>query len=263
MTRKVQDINENSLRVVIPSRKRVKVLRAGALRLFPYATVTVAESEATAYAPLFKDGVANLVLHPDEVTGVGPIHQWILDNFDDEAVFVVNDDTFRLVVLTGYRNMNITSPGNAYAVVLNAANIAKDMGAPIFGFNQAWDVRKFRPQDPFGLNSWTSGTIGTIGRDIRYDTSLLTRDDIDFCLTALLKKRFVFIDRRFSFVHRCYGLTGGNALHRSAARNQEEIDYLQRKWGKYLAVRQVKTTTRLVIQVRRRQGNIRLADDVG
>lgn len=263
MTRKAQDINENSLRVVIPSRKRVKLLRAGALRLFPYATVTVAESEATAYAPLFKDGVANLVLHPDDVTGIGPIRQWVLDNFDDEAILFVDDDVHKLVVLTGYHQMNITSPANALAIAENAAIIARTMGAPVFGFSQSWDVRKFTPTNPFLLNSWAGGVIGVIGRELRYDTGLLLRADIDFCLQALQRKRITFIDDRFSFVHRRWGMTGGNALHRSAERSLEEIDYLQRKWGECLAVRQVKTTTRLVIQVRRRQGSIRLADDVG
>lgn len=263
MVTKTEDLKEGSLRIVIPSRKRVKLLRTNALKLFPYATVTVGESEAVDYAPLFRDGVANLVLHPDEVTGTGPIHQWILENFNDEALFVVDDDVYKLVVLTGYRQMNITSAANAYAIILNAANIAKAMGAPVFGFNQAWDVRKFRPQDPFRLNTRTGGGVGVIGRDIRHDTALLSRDNVDFCLNALLKRRYVFVDNRFSFVHRRYGVTGGNALHRSKERNTMELEYLKRKWGQYIFIQQTKTTTRLVIRVRRRQGSIRLADDVG
>jgi hypothetical protein len=54
-------------------------------------------------------------------------------------------------------------------------------------------------------------------------------------------------------------VTGGNAANRSAARNAEELAYLRRKWGRWLEVKDVKRTTRLILHVERRQAGIKLA----
>lgn len=251
------------MRVIIPSRKRVRVLETCALRLFPYATATVAESEVDDYTSIFEGREDLLVPHPDGVTGIAPIRQWVLDTFNEECILFVDDDVYQLRSALGYRGMNLTDPGIARRVVENTAVIARGIGTSFFGFNQAGgDVRKFRPHKPFLLNSWAGGVVGIIGRDVRYDTSLLLRADIDFVLQTLLRKRVTFVENRYSFIHRRFGLTGGNAGNRSAERNRAEIEYLQRKWGECLSVQDVKTTTRLLLRVPRRQSFIRLASDV-
>ncbi|HUT01727.1 MAG TPA: hypothetical protein VM031_04685, partial [Phycisphaerae bacterium] len=56
-----------------------------------------------------------------------------------------------------------------------------------------------------------------IGRELRYDTSLLLRADIDFCLQSLLHDRIVLVDGRYSFIHTRFagggrvGRRGGDA----------------------------------------------------
>lgn len=256
-------LEENALRVVIPSRKRVRVLAAGALSLFPYATVTVAQSEMDDYGPLCRDRDVELIPHADNITGIAPIRQWVLDTLDEECILFVDDDVYKIRSALGYRGMDLTDAGVARSIVESAATIAKGIGTAFFGFNQAGgDVRKFRPYKPFLLNSWAGGVVGIIGRDVRYDTALLLRADIDFTLQTLQHKRVTFVDNRYSFVHRRFGLTGGNATNRSSERNKAEIAYLQRKWGEYLDVRDVKSTTRLIVRVPRHQGFIKLASDV-
>ena len=255
-----------TLRVVIPSKGRQGLIGKAALRLFPDATVTVAESEVAAYAGVtYPDGrrlisEEQLVPHPDDVSGIGPIRQWVLDHFDDECIVMVDDDVYELVLLVHYVPRKMSQPEVVRQVVHNAANVAQGIGAPVFGFNQAWDVRKFRPFEPFSLNSWAGGVIGIIGRDLRYDPNLRLRADIDFCLQALQRKRITFIELRFSFMHRRFGVAGGNASNRSSRRNEEEIAYLQRKWGDHLKVADKKTTTRLSIHVPRRQSGVRFHD---
>lgn len=249
----------SSLRIVIPSRRRASVLAERALKLFPDATVTVAESEMDAYARIVP--TERLVPHPDKVTGIAPIRQWALDHFDDECIVFVDDDVYRLVSLVGYSYSNITSPANAWRAVENAANIAREIGTAVFGFNQAWDVRKFNPFKPLLVNSWAGGVIGIIGREFSYDTSLLLRADIDFCLQVLLERRFTYIENRIAFVHKRFGLIGGNAVNRSAERNQREIEYLQRKWGDALNVQTSKGTILLKVRVPRQQDTIQLTGD--
>lgn len=239
------------MRIVIPSRKRPAEC-ARALKLFPEATVTVAESEVPAYQHLR----CELVPHADEVAGIGPIRQWVLDNFEEEVIVMVDDDIVHVRCPVGHVSKShvIIDAAAIRQILINSAQIAKDMGTAVFGFDQSGgDTRKFRVHDPFGLNSWTGGVIGIVGRSLRYDTSLLLRADIDYCLKCLLKHRIVFIDRRFSFVHKRFTNSGGNDHVRSAQRSQAEIDRLKDRWGPWLGVEEAKTTIKIKVKVRRRQ----------
>lgn len=263
----MRELKPKELRVVIPSRQRAQLLVENALRLFPYATVTVAESELDEYravlpADLLAEG--RLVPHPDSVTGIAPIRQWCLDNFDEEALVFADDDTYRVQSLVGIVPVPITDVGDILQILENTATVAAGVGAPVFGFDQSFDVRKFSPFKPFSFNAWSGGVIGMVGRSIRYDPGLRLRADIDYCLQALLspQHRVTFQDSRFSFMHRRFGVTGGNAINRSEERNRQEIAYLERKWGQWLRVKQAKSTTRLIVEVPRQQTTIRLANSL-
>jgi hypothetical protein len=236
-------------KVVIPSRQRSRLIARKALRLFPNATVCVGESEAKEYARTCP-GV-EIVTHPDSVVGIGPMRQWVLDHFQDERLCFVDDDVHALYALVGLHKRDVTDPADIQRAVDMTAQCAADAKTGVFGFNQAWDVRKFRPHVPFMLNAWVGGVIGVVGREIRYDTSLLMRADIDFCLQALMRFRVVWQDARLSFVHDRSGVTGGNAVVRSKRREDRELKYLKEKWGRYLEYRQVQTTLRLMIHVQR------------
>jgi hypothetical protein len=237
------------VRIIIPSRRRANTIEAGALSLFPDATVCVGESEADAYGRLTK----HLLVHPDAVTGMGPLRQWILDHVEDETVFMVDDDVYAIYGLVGVRAKRFTQPDEAAQIVENTAACAKAAGARVFGFNQAWDVRKFLPLKPVSFTGWVGGAIGIIGRDLKFDTSLKLRTDIDVCLTSLLKHRIIYQELRFAFAHRRFAGTGGNAVSRSGAQHERELAYLQRKWGAHLHVRTTKTAVRLIVDVPRTQ----------
>ena len=235
------------MKVVIPSRRRADVLPSRALQLFPNAVVCVAEEERDEYFRVCK----NIVTHPDDVTGIGPIRQWINNHFSDELLLQVDDDCYSLGVMVGQRARRISHPDDVMAVTRQVGECAREAGAKIFGFNQALDVRKFSPLKPFSFNSWVGGVIGFVGREVQYDTTLKLRADIDACLSSLLKHRIVFVDLRFSFAQKRFEGKGGNAVNRSSEQHHRELAYLKRKWGSHLIVRQTKTTTRLVVNVER------------
>lgn len=237
------------MQVVIPSRRRVESCRH-AIRLFQDPIVSVAESEVDDYSVL----PCRVVPRPDAVTGLGAIRQWILDNFDDEILVMVDDDTSYVACLVGQRYRRIINPNSVMQILENAAEIAKGVGAPMFGFDQSWDVRKFRPQDPLRFHGWFGSILGFVGRGVRYDPRVTLHDDIDVCLYALLHHRIVFIDHRFSFcVGQRFLTSGENAVNRSQEREDAEQVYLLQKWGKWLSVRYVKTAVRYVLNVKRRQ----------
>lgn len=220
------------------------------LRLFPQATVCVAESERDDYAAVS----SSLLLHPDSVSGIGPLRQWVINTVGQQsrAVFMMDDDVTKCYALSGTFARQLWDREALVQLVANTAECAEAAGARIFGFNQAWDVRKYRPMHPFSLSSWIGGLIGFIGTDVHYDQRLLLRADIDACLDSLQRHRIVWQDTRFAFEQKRFAGAGGNAVHRTSAQHAQELAWLQAKWGRHLSVKTSKAAVRLAIHVTRR-----------
>lgn len=251
-------MSELSLRIVIPSRGRAEECRH-ALRLFPQATVVVHDYEYDVYRQALPERVE--VIAHDQDGGIAPIRQWVLNHFDEEAILFVDDDVRYLKVVAGFETASrvIRDPRAIAQVCENAAYVASEIGAPIFGFAQtSGDVRKYKPTDPINMTGWVGSVIGVVGRDIEYDTTLRMRADIDFCLRAQLEQRIIFVDTRFAFVHhKMFAHKGGNAHMRSAERSQREIDLLRQRWGNWVDVVKGKGVVRIVVKVKRRQSGLK------
>jgi len=235
------------MKLIIPSKGRAQILLEKALRLFPDATVCVGDDEVDAYKGITDD----LLVHPAHVVGIGPLRQWVLDQIDDPCVVMVDDDVTHVYSQVGFHKRRIEDPDAARAIVERLAILATDAGARVFGFQQAARPLSYANFKPFSMNAWVGGIVGIIGRELRYDTSLLLRADIDFCLQSLMHDRYLLVDGRYSFIHTRFAGKGGNAANRSAERHEREIAYLRRKWGPYLDEVKAKGTTRLVVRVKR------------
>ncbi|MFA6134586.1 MAG: hypothetical protein WC869_11285 [Phycisphaerae bacterium] len=235
------------MKIVIPSKNRADIIGDKALRLFPDATLCVADNEVDAYAKVSD----RLLVHPAGVVGIGPLRQWVLDHVDDPCVVMVDDDVTHVYSQIGFHKQRIEDADTARAIVERMAILAQDAEVRVFGFQQAARPFTYANFRPFSVNTWVGGLIGIIGRELRFDTSLLLRADIDFCLQSLLRDRIVLVDGRYSFIHTRFAGGGGNAANRSSERHEREIAYLRRKWGPYLDVVQAKGTTRLVLRVTR------------
>lgn len=235
------------MKLVIPSKGRADTIAERALLLFPSATVCVGSDEVDAYSR----HTQNLLVHPPEVVGIGPLRQWILDHVEDRTVVMVDDDVRYFVSQCGFRSRRFEDPVAAGAIVERLAIAAEDAGVRVFGFYQGGGPLNYKNTNPFSFNHWVGGLIGIIGREIRFDPSLILRADIDFCLQSLMRDRIIMTDCRYSLIHTRFGGKGGNCVNRSSERHAREIAYLQRKWGKYLEVAQAKGTTRLVVKVER------------
>lgn len=235
------------VKIIIPSRARPQNVAPASL-VFPRATWCVGESDTGRY-DLPK---SRRLVHPDSVVGIGRVRQWILDHVEG-PVFMADDDIKMLWCTVGDFGRPVDDPEAVQSIIENCAGIAEAVGAPIFGFDQAWDVRKFHPPDPFRFTGWVGTAVGFIGRDVQYDQSLLSQADIDFCLRALLEKRLIFIDHRFSFVCKRFKNAGGSAGIRSSAEYEAQIRRVCHRWGKWIFYRKVKGTYRLGVRVPRRQ----------
>ncbi len=237
------------MQCVIPSRGRAQSIGENTLRVVPDALVCVGESEAAAYGAV----TSNLLVHPDDVVGIGPLRQWVLDNVADPVVVMLDDDIKGVYWKGDIKQKRIDDPDHVRAVIERVAIMAADAGARVFGFAQAQSPMEYKAFEPFALSTWVGGVVGVIGRELRYDTSLILRADIDFCLKSLLRDRFVWVETRYCFQHVRFAGRGGNASNRSSERHRREIDLLLKRWGRHISHRTQKGTTCLKIRVPRRR----------
>jgi hypothetical protein len=242
-------ISAKSLQVVIPSRRRAESCKH-AVRLFKNPIVCVAEEEREDY----RDVGVTVVTHPNEVVGLGPLRQWILDRFTERCIFQCNDDVKSLYCVVGFRPRKIVDPDAIERIILNCANICEDLGISCFSFSPFQDdVRKFRPQKPFSLTRLEGAMLGVIDRKVRYDPNIRQFDDVDLSLQCCLKERIVWQDSRFAADHNFITKGGGNTISRGLENTKRELQYMKRKWGPYLGAGYGKETISLKVKVFRQQ----------
>jgi hypothetical protein len=203
-------------------------------KIIPTACVCVPESQVAEYRK-YHD---RIVGHPEDVYGMGQKRQWILDNFEDEIIFMADDDISFLCYMgdgdegSGGHRIRIKDPGHIWEVVMNTAAIARSLGTNLFGFNEIPDLRKFNYIDPFSTRDRINGfAMGIIKDGQRFDPRLVVKQDYDFFMMSLYWKRFIWRDDRYSFVAKHYTNKGGLCAHRSTSKEIECIKILQEKFG--------------------------------
>jgi hypothetical protein len=178
-------------------------------------------------------------VHPDSLEGLGQKRQWIMDNFDDEIVFMADDDISCLQYMgdvsdrdTGHVYKKIYDPDHIWEVLLNTAHIARDLGTNLFGFNELPDKRKFDYLSPFETRKRINGfAMGVIRDGQRLDPRLVLKADYDFFLMSLYWKRFVWRDERYCFIAKHYTNKGGCSDYRSVPRELACVEILKQKFG--------------------------------
>jgi len=237
------------VKVIIPTKGRADIIGKMSLRLLPDATLCVGDDEVDEYAKVSD----NLLVHPANVVGMGPLRQWILDHVEDRIVVMADDDIGALYDQTGFHKRRIEDPAHVMAVIERAAIAAHDAGCAVFGWTQCARPVGYRPLKPISFVTWVGTVVGVIGRDLAYDTKLTLRgEDVDLCMQTLLKHRILWCDDRYYWQHAMFKLKGGNCLQRSAQGHREQVEYMLRKWGRYLTVKPTKTgSERFIIRVTR------------
>lgn len=213
----------------------------------PFATLLVPESEKE----LYEHTGLEINTVPDEIIGLGPLRNWVLDNYKEHVIIMADDDISHVWVNSRKKGVKITDPETIFQLLVNTAQCAVDLRTSCFGFSQVWDVRKYNATEPFDLAGWVGGVIGVVGRDIRFVDHMF-KVDVDFCLRVLMKDRILWKDNRFSFVQKRDKNLGGNSLFRTSERIEKELTYLEHRWGKYFKRRLSKSGEITNIRVKRK-----------
>lgn len=248
-------------KMIVPSHKREHVIMQKTLRLFPFATVTVAESEVDNYV---KAGVPKkqILPHPDDVKPVGPIYRWVLENVDDEIIWGVDDDIDYADSLVGWRTRRYTTTEECAQILINCTECAIGFGTHYCGFRNNASPVWYRPYDPMTMHHFVGGVMGFIGRvpEIKHDPQIYTNEDIDYSLQVMLhpQSRMVFMDARYYFgtagMHGFGGTNEGGMQNIRTADNILKSMYrLKDKWGCYIELAEKNKTPTVKMKAKRRQ----------
>jgi len=196
---------------------------------------------------------AEIKVIPDNIMGLGAVRNWVLDNYSDEVIVMLDDDIHYFMSLMNLSPKRIVDPKKIDAILKGAAICAIDAGCTLFSLNQKGDVRKYQLTEPFSLNKWAGTIVGIIGRRFRFNEVNKLKVDADFTLQCLLEERIMWEDSRYSFsCHRNLN-TGGNSEFRTKSSVDIEVNYLRNKWGKHIKISNTKGKESLSLQVPRRQ----------
>jgi hypothetical protein len=216
--------------VVIPSKGRAHMCQK-AVAVVNDPVLCIGEDEVDPYKKHHLK--VRMLVHPPDVVGLGRKRQWILDNCQEEAIFMIDDDVENCTCLVGNRIRRIRDPLSVRAILENTAGIAKEIPTSAFGFAHTIDVRHFRSMAPISFTGWVNGcAFGVVGRTVKFDPRVIATEDIDFSMQTLFKHRVLYRDLRFCFEAKKYfKTTGGLASVRTMKSLQEDIEIMKKKYG--------------------------------
>lgn len=247
------------LAIVIPSRKRPDNIKH-LLPMLPTAFILVDAAEESAYAPIVPK--AQLLLHPG-LDRISKIRNFALKARNEECVVMIDDDLNCVRALVGRAQRKIVEPDAILAILHSAYNCTRDLGVSLFCFcrDARWAVMKYLPHDPLSLNGPAAGAFGVVGRKVKFDETLVTREDIDLAMQSLMRDRIILHDRRFYFdFGRTWCGAGGNQGRRTKANESADLKAMKERWGAYVAFSNAEHGENTAMSVRVPRKDRELAD---
>lgn len=228
-------MEDEIVKIIIPSHKRAD--RVLTLKAINHASVCVPESQEAEYRKHNPD--AEIITHPDSVIGLAPKRQWIIENYPN--VLMLDDDIGALQRLYLQSKLErdeiLTSrvdPETAYEIVQVTADVARKMGAYLFGFSFTVDFRDYHPRKPFDLQPYIGGhSIGLLeGHKLHFPTEEMCIEDFYVCLLNAYYHRYMFIETRFGFAQeKTFVNTGGLSDFRNIDLERKGFIFLRQKFG--------------------------------
>jgi hypothetical protein len=229
-----------TLSVVIPSKGRADLVGRAA-RLFTAPIVAVDESEESEYRRL-NPGL-KIIAHRG-FKWLPQIRQWILDTVKSDVIFQCDDDIKGFCCVVGYRRRRIEDPQTIEAIIRNSASNCLEAGTILFFFQHHPDVRKDNVFRPFVFTKTPVGCAQgywreAFNKEIRYDSRIKTKANLDIALRVMFKRRIIWCDERFGFRNDSHiTLKGGLSTYRTPEMMQEDIAILKRRFGDAINLQQ-------------------------
>lgn len=228
--------------IIIVSHKRAENVMT--IKAIDNCIICVPESQLEEYKHFNPNN--ELLVHPDSVVGLSPKRQWIIDKLGD--CFQVDDDisSINRVYLKDYDDHALSlTKEEAYNLIQDFYEIAKDVGVYLFGFNNSVNPLSYNGNKPYYMNKYIcGGGLGLIKSDKLFFPNIPFFVGEDYWINALNAyfHRFSLIDGRFAFqFNKTEAGKGGCADYRTTEKRKETYFFLKQKFGD--AIQPKKKTT--------------------
>lgn len=213
----------------------------------PQTRIYVDGSEVEQYEKA-NNGNGVVVRCADGVQGNLPrVRNYILDTEFNEngadIVVMMDDDVSQIGMFKpnpetgfGYEKFLITKE-NFEEFILYGSLLCQEWGFGMWGVNHNEDKLLYRHFVPFRTTVPSVGQFMVfVKNELRFDENLPLKEDYDMALQQINKYRGVLM-LSFAWVNGDFGnLSGGTAVRRNQAREQEQFRLFKKKWGSDIVI---------------------------
>lgn len=220
-------------KVYIPSKGRAGIVTSHSL--FLNSAIVCPESEVE----LYKEYHDEVIGVPDNVKGITPTRNWILDNMDDEWMIQVDDDARSFHKYERGDLIKFIKPDRIHTLLDNMFNMTNGLGYKVWGLAMAGDYKFYKPYAPFSTQGVVGANIiGIIKNPLRFDERLKVKEDYDYSMQHIFKYGGVLRTHKYGIDVVHLTNAGGCVSYRTKDIELECYDILVKKWGKGIVKRQ-------------------------
>lgn len=221
-----------SVPIVVPTHGRAGQVHA--LNAVDPVILCCAESQADEYHAAYPD--QELVTHPDDIIGISPKRQWILEQFGD--VFMLDDDCTELRRLHDPEAPDTRFEADeAWEIIQVTADVARQCGAYLWGLANNAIGRNYSAFHPFRTTGYVNAAFMGLFRDpmrrLHFpDDPYCVAEDYYISALNAYYYRFTWADDRFGF-HQIdtFHNPGGLANFRTMEHEERWMAELKRLFG--------------------------------
>jgi len=224
----------SEVNIVIPTAGRA----ANVLTEIEGQILCVPEKEKAEY---IEHNTGEIITHPP-LKNLAQKRNWIYQKFGD--VFMVDDDIVSVERVYVHVDAILDST-EARKIIQKTYNLAKAIGAKIFGFCEDPNPNHYNPYKPLMLKGFINGcAIGMLQDDNLYFTDRTTAAESHWInLLNMYYNRYNLIDTRFHFRQKANSTflgTGGQAANRTMASEMRDTLFLRQTFGESVVLRRKK-----------------------
>jgi len=186
-----------SLKIVIPSHKRHDKVHTKNLITNPI--LCVEESQRDIYKEYNPE--CEIITHPDNVIGLIPKRNWMLNYFGD--LFMLDDDLrcFKKMYIKPGESPVIKSKSEILHQIYKLYDLACLLNINVFGFSKNPHPLAYDCFTPISLNKQITGCAYGVRKKehIKWDESIKLKEDIYISCIAKYFDRKILVDNRYNF----------------------------------------------------------------
>jgi len=199
-------------------------------KTYPFVKLVVRESDKDDYLANGND----IVVVPDSAQGnVCRIRNYILDNLADDCDYVIlMDDDCKGIYRWENQTKILFKQDELIEFCEQMSILCNDWGYKFWGLNCVGDKGSYREHTPFGTLQYIGSPFHAhFKNEIRYDENLPLKEDYDITLQHIRKYGGCLRVNFANYDVKQAEQTGGCATYRNLAKEKEQFELLQKKWG--------------------------------